>query len=85
MTHKADTASQTSDQASPEALEDVDFDLLRWAVTKARDGQIRRLSTLRKLMEETFPGKEADIQRALTYWASYVHRQGLQAALAGRD
>ena len=85
MTHQTVTASQPSTQASPEALQDMDFDLLRWAVTKARDMQIRRVATLRKLMEETFPGQEAGVQRALHFWASYVHRQGLQAALEGRD
>lgn len=47
------------------------FQILRSAVTIARNEQIRRLSTLREKLAQKFPGQDEQIREALAAWAKY--------------
>lgn len=45
------------------------FELLRCAVSIARNDQIKTVPRLRKRMRELFPGEEANISIVIQYWA----------------
>lgn len=48
------------------------FDMLRTAVTVARERQVRRLDELRTVLADMFPGKEPQIEEAIKAWAVYA-------------
>ena len=52
----------------PHPLSDAAYEILRAAVNLARFGQYRRPEPLLKELHRRYPGQEADIQAALTYW-----------------
>jgi hypothetical protein len=56
---------------SGEISEEV-LGLLQSAVRIARDRQVRTVAQLKSLMAEYYPGKEAEINRAISHWAKYV-------------
>lgn len=48
------------------------YEILRAAVTIAKDLQVRRVATLRKHLLDRFPGRDNAITEALKAWADYV-------------
>lgn len=58
----------------PEATElsPQGFDILRRAVTCARDEQIKTVAVLRLRMQRDFPDQDADIDAALRFWANHA-------------
>jgi len=51
------------------------FDIIRSAVTIAKDRQIRSVKVLRRQLLELHPGREAEISEALAFWGSYVRER----------
>ena len=50
------------------------FDIIRSAVTIAKDRQIRSVKALRRQLLELYPGKEAEVSEALVAWGDYVRK-----------
>lgn len=50
------------------------FDIIRSAVTIAKDRQIRSVKVLRRQLLEIYPGKEAAVSEALAAWGDYVRK-----------
>jgi len=48
------------------------FDIIRSAVTIAKDRQIRSVKALRRQLLELYPGKEAEASEALAAWSDYI-------------
>lgn len=58
------------------------YDMLRAAVNAARQFQCRNVKALKERLLMTFPGREAEINDAIEYWAANVrerHPNGLPA------
>lgn len=55
-------------------LTESEFEVLRTAVSVARDFQIKTLMGLRNRLDLMFPGRLQDIDKAIAYW-SYQVRQ----------
>lgn len=53
-------------------MHDLTFDILRSAVTLARNEQIDKVGVLRARLEEIFPQWNAEIDAALKLWAEYA-------------
>jgi hypothetical protein len=56
-------------------LSDAGYEMLRAAVNIAREHQCRSLSRLKERLLETHPGRNADIEAAIKYWAEDVRRR----------
>lgn len=50
------------------------FKILRSAVNIARNGQVRTVKRLRERLLEVYPGADAQVQEALSFWGSYVRK-----------
>lgn len=50
------------------------FDIIRSAVTLAKDYQIRKVKVLRRQLLELYPGKEAEVSEALAAWGDYIRK-----------
>lgn len=63
----------TAPVADPDQLDaDLVFEILRAAVTLAKNEQVRRRDTLRKSLLELYPRHEAECDAALKTWAGYA-------------
>jgi len=49
-------------------MDDSVSEIVRAAVTVAREERITRLSTLRQRLREMFPQRSADVEAALAFW-----------------
>ncbi len=56
-------------------LSEGGFEMLRAAVNTAREHQCASLQRLKERLASAWPGREADIQEALLYWASDIRRR----------
>lgn len=50
------------------------FDILRAAVTIAKNDQIRTVDALRKRLLELYPGKDAAVSEAFEAWPDYASK-----------
>lgn len=53
-------------------MSDEAFDVLRAAVTLAKNEQIRTVAALRSRLHQLFPNKEAQAEEAILYWAQHT-------------
>jgi len=56
------------------------FEILRAAVTVAKNEQIRTVAKLRARLLELYPGKVDEVKEALVCWANYVKKTNCSAA-----
>lgn len=54
------------------AMSDEVFDILRAAVTLAKNEQINTVEALRSRLLQLFPNKEAQTEEAILCWAQYT-------------
>lgn len=64
--------TQTKNKSTEPALSAKAFDILRHAITLARNNSIARLQTLRTLLKQAHPGCDDDIESALQFWANHA-------------
>ena len=50
-----------------------EFEILRTAVTVAKNENIRRLSGLKFRLAQLFPNEETEVSSALQFWANQIH------------
>jgi hypothetical protein len=60
-------------------MTDEIFEILRAAVTVSRNESIKKLDKLRARLAEAYPGKEPEIEAALTAWAAQERRTAMYA------
>ena len=67
--------------APKKEFSELTFEILRAAVTIARNRQIKSVETLKKLLALEYPGQDEDIDLAISTWAHRVKqtRQHLRA------
>jgi len=58
-----------------EALSEGGYEMLRAAVNTAREHQCRSLQRLRERLADAWPGRDADIEEALTNWSADIRRR----------
>lgn len=63
----------TEDQTKTVAgeLTPLQFDIMRTAVTKAKQYQTRTVKELKSKLLALYPGMDSDIDAALAYWGNY--------------
>lgn len=59
-----------------DAMTEEVFDIIRSAVTIAKDCQIRSVKVLRWRLLELYPSKETEVSEALAAWGEYVRKLG---------
>lgn len=69
------TATADNQELSAEA-----FEILRSAVNIARNEGTRTVAVLRQKLLHHYPGRDAQVQEALAYWANYEAGKGHHAA-----
>lgn len=74
LTVESPVASNAATASKPDFGPD-EFEIMCSAINIARQHQVQRLDTLRKLLLEHFPGRGASIEVALARWASRVAEQ----------
>lgn len=83
MTFTQDSA-QPAPAAQSKELTPLQFDILRTAVTKAKQYQVRKAKDLRERLQQLYPGLDADIDAALAFWGGYEQDKRVREYASGR-
>ena len=62
-----------TDQSS--SLNEVQFEILRFLVRRAKDLGLQSVDTLRLHANKAWPGQTADVEAAIEYWGAYEVRK----------